>query len=550
MPIFTNLAALVRLLPKGRCLIALAAALCASLASITLMGASAWLITSAAFQPPLYTLALAITLVRACGIGRAVFRYLDRLLSHRAVFTLLAKLRTQVFLLAEQLLPEKNGKYQQSVFLHSLTTGIDELRDMYLRALAPLVSSFLLAILAGAVLSYLYADAVLLPLSIWLLTILSSIFLAKPVQDTKLATAYRTSLRDSWQGLPDLQSNANLAFIQQRLDAQAAALTQERQRLHKTDAAADTLAGIWAALAWVGIFYLLLPAIYAGSLSLINLAVCLLTLQSAFTEFQALPAACRSLLPAKKQLPVLSKPPVTYNIAPPMTSTTKNDEKSGTQQEICLEAKKIGFAYQESAVILQNINFQIKAGEKVIVAGESGCGKTTLFHLLTRLWEPDTGSFYLHGKSYTQYTPTEIRQHFAICTQAGYIFSDSIRKNFLRLYPAITEAKIWQALDTALLSDEIKTLPSSLDTPLGEDGATLSGGQRQRLLLALAFSSTAPILLLDEPTAGIGQSMASKLLDNIFQAFADRTILLITHDLDLVGSKIKNLPQSRIESIF
>ena len=533
-----------KLLPKEYCLTALLAGLLASLAGILLMGASAWLITSAAYRPPLYTLALGITLVRACGISRAVFRYLERWFSHRAVFNLLSRLRTRIFLLTERLLPDRADSKQQGDFLHALTNGADELRSLYLRALAPLLNTLLLALLAGLFLVFLHPAAALLPIAAWLLTVLTSLMLAPTRSDTAACVQYRTLLLDFRQCLDELQANGSPAWAQQKLDRQASALTAVRSRSSRQTALADTAAAVWNVLAWTGTCWLLLPRAVNASLSLIELAVCLLALQTILTEFRTLPEACQSLWTGLVQAPMLLTEPLQ---PAPLSSKPAAPPKACT---FCLTAHDICFSYDHARPLFHKLSFEIKKGEKIVLPGESGCGKTTLFHLITRLWEPAAGTFFLNDIPYTAQTPAETRRNFAVSTQAGYIFSDSLRSNFRRLYPAIKEAEIWQSLELALLADEIASLPQKLDTPLGEDGSYLSGGQRQRLLLALAFASSAPILLLDEPTAGIDRQTAEKLLENIMHTFAERTILLITHDMELTEKLIAAVPGGRILQLF
>ena len=172
---------------------------------------------------------------------------------------------------------------------------------------------------------------------------------------------------------------------------------------------------------------------------------------------------------------------------------------------------------------------------RIALAGNPNSGKTTLFHLLLRLWEPEQGSLSLNGKNYAEYSAAEIRRHFAAATQSCYIFNETIRECFQRLYPDITDDTIWQALEIAQLAPALQESSSGLERNTGPDGALLSGGQRQRLLLALAFASPAPILLLDEPTAGLDAANASALVSSILHHFSQRTMLIITHDQQLAA---------------
>jgi len=205
-----------------------------------------------------------------------------------------------------------------------------------------------------------------------------------------------------------------------------------------------------------------------------------------------------------------------------------------SQKKCILAAHNVTFAYDNCPPVLEDIFFQIEAGEKVAIIGESGCGKSTLFHLLLRLWNPDNGCFILNKKPYTAYAPNEIRAFFATASQDCYIFNDTIEGNFRRLYPSITHKEITAALTSAKLDSFISGLPQGLQTSLGENACRLSGGQRQRLILAYAFASTAPILLLDEPTAGLDTKTACEVFQTILKNLTGRTLILITHDLPLL----------------
>ena len=136
----TNVWKLLRLTTLFEFLPVLLVSLMALFTGLALLGASAWLVASAALMPPLYTLALGITTVRACGIGRAVFRYGERYLSHRMAFRILTEIRTSFYDRAAKVLPLRSGPARQGEFLHDLLTGADELRDFYVRALLPIAA--------------------------------------------------------------------------------------------------------------------------------------------------------------------------------------------------------------------------------------------------------------------------------------------------------------------------------------------------------------------------------------------------------------------------
>lgn len=538
---------LLRQIPPAAFLPAALSSLAASLAGIILMGASAYLIASAALHPPLYTLALAITLVRACGISRAAFRYLDRWLSHRITFQLLTRLRAKVYLLAEACLPLKAGGTSQGAFLHDLTVSVDLLRDFYLRVLAPPLLTLLLTLWGVFFLYPVQPSAAFLLLLCWLLSLLLPALLHRTTTVAANSdAAYRSCLLDTLAGLSELQCAGQTADSLRRLDTAAETLQQQMALQTVLRRQEDFSTDLCRRTAFIAIVLLLVSAAIDARLTGIELAVYLLALQTILDEFSVLPEAVRALYHA---LPAARRLQFSTDIGQTAAKTADIPLPAITPKDPVLTATDISFSYAGHPV-LQNLNFNILAGEHLAITGESGSGKTTLFHLLLRLWEPDHGSFFLHGSRYDRLSPSYVRQNFAALTQGCYIFNDSIEHNFRRLYPTISLADIWQALEKAQLATQVSQWPQKLHTVLGEDGARLSGGQRQRLLLALAFASPAPILLLDEPTSGLDKKTAHGLLQALQKHCKERTLLIITHDLPALHTldRVLHLENGRLAS--
>lgn len=191
-----------------------------------------------------------------------------------------------------------------------------------------------------------------------------------------------------------------------------------------------------------------------------------------------------------------------------------------------VEAENVCFSYDGQNRVLSHVSFAVLEGEKAAVLGDSGCGKTTLFYLLLGVWQPDSGAL--------QGSLLQDAGAISAITQDVYVFDATIAGLFRRLCPECSEAEMWQALELSRLADFVRGLPGGTEYHVGQDGYRLSGGQRQRLLTALAaaraISRGSRLILLDEPTCGLDRHTGEQMLAGLLEFFADRTMLVITHD--------------------
>ena len=522
---------LVEMLPLKSIVPAGMASLGTQISGILLMGASAWLITSAAYHPPLYTLAIGITLVRACGLGRAVFRYIERWLSHKAVFSMLTGLRLSFFQRAAQKLPLKAGVAGEGELLHDLGTGCNVLRDFYLRVLAPPLYSLMLTIPVILLLCPLIGIYSLSLLFCWTICLLPAYWVAAGSEERELAagSAYRDRLLEWQGGCRELVASGSRKKLEKRMELAAEELKKLNLSRQREENLCHALAMLAKGIVLVAIIFQLSACVWEGRLTGIETAVWLLVLLSLTDSYRELPAASRewhrTLTAARRIFTDETATPSSKND----TVTYKNTENS----ESCLQAEKLSFSYVPSVPVLKNLNLSLFEGQRVALLGESGAGKSTLLFLLLGLWKPDEGRILLGGRDIRDYTSEELSHIMTAATASNQLFNLSIRENFQMLHPEISEEKIWEYLNLCLLSELVDSMPEKLETSLGENAGILSGGERVRLRLALALAGETPILLLDEPTANLDKTTAQKLMDNILCHPSNKTMLLITHDLPL-----------------
>jgi ATP-binding cassette subfamily B protein len=200
-----------------------------------------------------------------------------------------------------------------------------------------------------------------------------------------------------------------------------------------------------------------------------------------------------------------------------------------------LRFENVGFAYEPGSPVLTDFNLTVRAGETVCLFGPSGIGKSTVLHLLLRLYDVDEGQVLVDGIDVRALERSSLRRRITFVPQDPWLLDATIAENIAFGSLRATRADVLEAGASALVDEFTDTMPLGYETPVGEAGVRLSGGQRRRVALARAAVSQAPIVLLDEPTAGLDQESAQTVVRAIRGATAARTVLLITHDRDLAA---------------
>jgi ATP-binding cassette, subfamily B, bacterial len=187
-----------------------------------------------------------------------------------------------------------------------------------------------------------------------------------------------------------------------------------------------------------------------------------------------------------------------------------------------------------SGEVLHDVSFTVAAGQTVALVGRSGGGKTTMTHLIARLYDATSGTVSVAGTDVKKLTQDSLRAAVGYVTQDAHMFHDTIRANLRYARPDATEAELWQALAAAQLKTLVESLPDGLDTVVGERGYRLSGGERQRLAIARLLLKAPPIVVLDEATAHLDSESEVAVQQALDVAMQGRTSVVIAHRLSTV----------------
>ena len=526
----------------GRLLLAVAAGVAAAGAAIGLTATAAWLVSRAAERPPILYLMVAVTGVRAFGVSRGALRYAERLASHDAAFRVLSRLRGGAYARLERLAPAGLAEFRSGDLLTRLVDDIDGLADLWLRVLLPYFVAAIAAIGAVAMVAFLVPAA-------GLVLAATLLFVAFAVPVFTIGVARRGEGRiagargelaaatiELLEGAPELlvagatQARlADLAAVDRRL-AEAEARTAAGSGLGALLSGLATGVAVWFGLV-AGI-----AAVRSGAADGVMLAVVALTPI-------AVHEAVSGLIPASQHLPGLAT--MAQRL---LDVTSRPDPVAEPAEPEALPAGPYGLRFRglracysaTAPDALTMPDMEIQPGDRLLVTGPSGSGKSTLAAVLVRFLEPSAGTVELVGRDRSadirRLSGDEVRRVICLCAQDPHIFDTSVAENVRLARPGSTDAEVVTALTAAQLAGWIDSLPDGLSTMVGEHGAGLSGGQRQRLSLARALLAGAPVIVFDEPTEHLDDATAGALAADLLKATAGRTVVMITHRPELIGS--------------
>ncbi len=219
------------------------------------------------------------------------------------------------------------------------------------------------------------------------------------------------------------------------------------------------------------------------------------------------------------------------------------------QPQGSLHFDNVTFGYLPDRPVLRNASLTINAGEKVLLVGSSGVGKTTLVHLLLRFFEPQGGRVAIDQTPISDIPVQHLRRAVAMVSQDIFLFSDSVLNNLTLANPKASFQQIQEAAELANATSFIENLPDGYHTKVGERGARLSGGQRQRIAIARAFLRNAPILVLDEATSAVDAKMEIAIHQALCRVMKGRTTLIIAHHAETFASQVDRIVEIREGSI-
>ncbi|WP_133405809.1 thiol reductant ABC exporter subunit CydC [Parashewanella tropica] len=505
------------------------------MASIGLLIVSGWFLTATAIAGfsaitiknfNFYTPAAS---VRFLAIARTAGRYFERIVTHQVTLNILTKIRVQIWQRLQGIATYQLQTLRKGDVLNRLLTDIDTLDQLYLRGLTPIAHYLILSVIGIFALAW-WSWSLALILMLGLLVIGVGLpklgyhlFRSIQLQEQQAVVSYREQVFDMLSTQTEL--TVALAWqrrYQQLTDFETALYQAQIRIVHRQgllQALMIVIHGIAVILAITGLANFVITERMSGPIYAAVVIGTMALMEWLMPLMQSGGHIAASVLAAKR-INDLSDESRTLSYSD-STEMVKNGE---------IEFRSVRFGYLNGRNVLDDFSLQLESKGKYLIKGESGRGKSTLFALIARIYDVDSGQVLLDGRDVREYSEKSLCQSITYIEQQAQIFSASLRDNLTLALADGEQVKdecLHQVLEQVGLS--YLTADNGLSLWVGEGGRALSGGEKQRLSLARALLRDSPIVLLDEPTESLDPQTQQQILALIDQIFIDKTVLLVTH---------------------
>ncbi|MEK4669502.1 thiol reductant ABC exporter subunit CydC [Niallia sp. FSL R7-0271] len=468
--------------------------------------------------------------VRAFGISRAVFSYLERLAGHDAVLRILSKMRIKLYRILEPQALFIKSRFKMGDMLGVLAEDIEQLQYIYLRTIFPTIAAFVLYIIVICSIGILDIPfAILMAIYLALLLIvfpICSLFLMRKKQTDykQRRNGLYQRLTDSVLGITDwVISGRSGSFISSYEEDEVSAaqvnsrLTSFSRWRNFAQQAVSALV-ITSLLVWSAEQYAQghIPATLIAAIVLVALPIldALLVVSEAF---ERIPGYQDSLNRLKK-------------IENGAEQKISAQETAAKEDSVHIKLEQVSYSYTKADIpSVQNVSVDIPQGKRIAVIGRSGAGKSTLLKLIQGAIPAQVGRVSYNGK--TACIQMDSSAIISVLNQNPHLFDTTLRNNVLLGSENAGDKELNEAINLAQLSDLVQKLPEGLDTFMQETGQRFSGGERQRVALARILLKDTPVVILDEPNASLDPRTEKELLQTIFTALEGKSVIWITHHL-------------------
>jgi ATP-binding cassette subfamily C protein CydCD len=502
--------------------------------AVALTALSGWLIVRASEQPPILQLMVAIVGVRFFGIGRAVFRYCERLSTHNLILRATSRLRVRIWasLIAQG--PAMRRRLRGDSALDALIGDVDQLRDLTPRVVLPPLVGLLTGVAATIALSVIDPSVLPIMAICLVVSLILSPALVILVDRSNVAAGAelnRTLLR-RFAGLLGAATDLRANGLDRHAIEETRAIDAERAGIARSSAlirgAANALVVASCVGASLAMLWVIHDAVPSGEISAELAAVLVLTPLALIDPFLGAIAALQQLPALEMAIDRLEW------IGAKGADQTQPVSAAAMPALDSIELERVEAAWPESdRVVFQNLSVGLGRGDWLIVTGPSGSGKSTLLSIVMAFLRPAAGVYRQNGFDTKGMAPESIRRSIAWCPQEAFLFDSTLRANLLIARSrenAPDDPEMLAALEKVGLGNLVRNMPDGLSTRIGSQGSHLSGGERQRVAIARTLLAGADLILIDEPTANLDRATADTLMIDLRSALHDRLVIAVTHN--------------------
>ncbi|QJC30173.1 ATP-binding cassette domain-containing protein [Enterobacteriaceae endosymbiont of Plateumaris sericea] len=516
-----------------------------NLMSIFLSVISGWLLTSTFLFTIInnglnYNYIVPSAIIRLISIIKTVTKYFEKIIKHDNTLYLLKNLRIIIFRKIFPLYPSNLECLNNINILNTLISDIEILDFLYIQIISPIISLFITTIIILISLSFFsFLLSIILSLILFFSLLLHTIYfynLGKLIGKNNIYFRneyyfymsnylyYQTEYR-IFEGINIIRKKINFLEIQwQKIQYKKNNYNSQSQ-------------SIIIIINGINILILLIYSKlylfnnFNSKFYIISFLLCLITLSNMLLPIgNIFHNISEILFSAKKVFMIINQKPIINFL-----KINKNLKKNNN---IIININNISFHYpQQPLLILKNLSLFINNNDKIAITGHNGCGKSTLLMLLTRAWDPVKGIIFLNNIDLKLWDLSLLRQNISVINQRIYLFSDTLKNNLLlnkQNNCNINYQYLIKIINLVGLNKLIDNNKQGLDLWMGEGGRSLSGGELKRLAIARAILHDGNLILLDEPTEGLDNTTSCKILKLIFSIFKEKTIVIITHNINII----------------